>query len=86
MRPSNRSAPRSAFLPPCSPDFNPIELAFAKLNAFLRAIRPRTFEHVCDLITAALGLLTSDECANHSCHCGERVATPYGRLGRVLFG
>ncbi len=29
------------FLPPYSPDFNPIELAFAKLKAFLRAVRPR---------------------------------------------
>jgi transposase len=29
------------FLPPYSPDFNPIELAFAKLKAFLRAARPR---------------------------------------------
>ena len=43
------------FLPPYSPDFNPIELAFAKLKAFLRAARPRTFEHVCELIAAALG-------------------------------
>ncbi len=30
------------FLPPYSPDFNPIELAFAKLKAFLRAARPRS--------------------------------------------
>ena len=53
------------FLPPYSLDFNPIELAFAKLKAFLRATRPRTFEQVCDLIAAALGLFTSDECANY---------------------
>ena len=45
------------FLPPYSPDFNPIELAFAKLKAFLRAARPRTFDHVCELIAAALGAL-----------------------------
>ena len=37
------------FLPPYSPDFNPIELAFAKLKAFLRAARPRTFDHVCTI-------------------------------------
>ena len=30
------------FLPAYSPDFNPIELAFAKLKAFLRAARPRS--------------------------------------------
>ena len=39
-------------------------------------MRPRTFEQVCDLIAAALGLVTSDECANNARHCGYRVATP----------
>jgi len=63
------------FLPPYSPDFNPIEQAFAKLKAFLRAMRPRTFEHVCQLIAAALGLFTPDECANFIRHCGYRVST-----------
>ena len=62
------------FLPPYSPDFNPIELAFAKLKAFLRAARPRTFEHVCALIAAALGLFMPDECANYVRHCGYRFA------------
>ena len=33
-------------LPPYSPDFNPIEQTFAKLKAFLRAARPRTFDQV----------------------------------------
>ena len=42
------------FLPPYSPDFNPIEFAFAKLKAFSRAARPRTFDHVCNLIAVAL--------------------------------
>ncbi len=63
------------FLPPYSPDFNPIELAFAKLKAFLRAARPRSFDQVCGLIAAALGLFTPDECANYVRHCGYRVAT-----------
>lgn len=63
------------FLPPYSPDFNPIELAFAKLKAFLRAARPRTFDRVCDLIAAALALFTADECANYIRHCGYRVST-----------
>src|SRR5450631_199447 len=52
------------FLPPYSPDFNPIELAFAKLKAFLRAARPRSFDQVCTLIAAALGLFTPTECRN----------------------
>ena len=63
------------FLPPYSPDFNPIELAFAKLKAFLRAARPRSFEQVCALVAAALGLFLPDECANYVRHCGYRVAT-----------
>ena len=62
------------FLPPYSPDFNPIELAFAKLKAFLRAARPRSYEQVCALIAIALDLFTPDECANYVRHCGYRVA------------
>jgi transposase len=63
------------FLPPYSPDFNPIEQAFAKLKAFLRAARPRTFDQVCDLIRIALTLFTADECANYIRHSGYRVTT-----------
>jgi transposase len=63
------------FLPPYSPDFNPIELAFAKLKAFLRAARPRTFDHVTALVAMALHRYTPAECANYVRHCGYRVAT-----------
>ena len=63
------------FLPPYSPDFNPIELAFAKLKAFLRAARPRSFDHVSALIATALGLFTPAECRNYVRHCGYRLAT-----------
>jgi transposase len=61
------------FLPPYSPDFNPIEQAFAKLKALLRAARPRTFDHVCALVAAALDLYAPTECANYVRHCGYRV-------------
>jgi len=63
------------FLPPYSPDFNPIEMAFAKLKAFLRAARPRTFDHVCEVMATALALFMPDECANYVRHCGYRVTT-----------
>jgi transposase len=63
------------FLPPYSPDFNPIELAFTKLKAFLRAARPRTFDQVCELIAAALELFTPTECRNFVRHCGYRLST-----------
>ena len=66
---------RLRFLPPYSPDFNPIEQAFAKLKAFFRAVRPRTFDHVCESMAAALGLFMPDECANYVRHCGYRFTT-----------
>lgn len=58
------------FLPPSSPDFNPIELAFAKLTAFFRAARPRTFEEICRLFATALGLFTATACTGDVRHCG----------------
>jgi transposase len=61
------------FLPPYSPDFNPIELAFAKLKAFLRAARPRNFDQVTALVAAALALYTPTECRNYIRHCGYRL-------------
>ena len=63
------------FLPPYSPDFNPIEQAFAKLKAFLRAARPRTFDQVNALVATALPLFTPTECRNCVRQCGYRVAT-----------
>ena len=66
---------RVRFLPPYSPDFNPIELAFAKLKAFLRAARPRSFDQVCSLIAIALELFTPDECAAYARHCGYRATS-----------
>ena len=66
---------RLRFLPPYSPDFNPIEQAFAKLKAFLRAARPRTFDQVNALVATALTLYTPIECANYIRNCGYRVAT-----------
>ena len=63
------------FLPPYSPDLNPIEMAFAKLKAFLRAARPRTFDQVLELVAIALPLFTPQECLNFVRHCGYRVST-----------
>ena len=62
------------FLPPYSPDFNPIEQAFAKLKAFLRAARPRTFDQVLALVAAAIDLFRPDECRNYIRHSGYRLA------------
>jgi hypothetical protein len=63
------------FLPPYGPDFNPVELAFAKLKIFLRAARPRSFDHVVELVAIALQLFAPLECQNFVRHCGYRVTT-----------
>jgi transposase len=68
-----RAGAQLRFLPPYSPDFNPIEQAFAKLKAFLRAARPRTFDQVTALVAAALALFTPDECRNYVRHSGYRL-------------
>jgi transposase len=70
-----RAGARLRFLPPYSPDFNPIELAFAKLKAFFRAARPRSFDQVVELFAIALQLVTPRECLNFVRHCGYRVST-----------
>ena len=69
-----RVGARLRFLPPYSPDFNPIEQAFAKLKAFLRAARPRSFDQVVDLVAIALELFSPAECLNFVRHCGYRVS------------
>jgi hypothetical protein len=54
----------AASLPPCSPDFNPIEVAYAKLKAALRAAEARTIPDLWQAIADALRRFTSQECAN----------------------
>jgi len=49
-------------LPPYSPDFNPIEHAFAKLKAILRKAAARTAPRLSDAVRGALPQFTPDEC------------------------
>ena len=53
------------YLPPSSPDFNPIENAFAKLKALLRKAAERTVEGLWTAIGRLLDAFTPDECANY---------------------
>ena len=53
------------YLPPYSPDFNPIEMAFAKLKALLRGVAARTIPTLWQAIAAALDRVTPDECQNY---------------------
>ena len=58
------------FLPPYSPDFNPIEQAFAKIKALLRKAAARTVEALDTAITAALEAFSHEECANYFANSG----------------
>jgi transposase len=53
------------FLPPYSPDFNPIENAFAKLKALLRAKAEQTITALWNTVGALVAIFTPDECANY---------------------
>ncbi len=59
-----------AYLPPYSPDLNPIELAFSKLKTMLRKSAERTVEGLWTRIGQLLDHFTPEECRNYFRHCG----------------
>lgn len=58
------------YLPPYSPDLNPIEQAFAKLKALLRRAAARTRDKLWDTIGALLDRFPQRECRNFIENCG----------------
>ncbi len=56
---------RLMFLPPYSPDYNPIENAFSKLKALLRKAAARTVDDLWRVIGDSLDAFTPTECANY---------------------
>jgi transposase len=58
------------YLPPYSPDYNPIEQAFAKVKARLRAAEIRTVAGVEDFLGQVLDEFPPGECASYLRHCG----------------
>jgi len=65
------------FLPPYSPDFNPIEKKFAKLKALLRKAAQRTVDGLWTTIGRLSDTFTTTECANYFSACGydpDRIA------------
>lgn len=61
---------RMRFLPPYSPDFNPIEMAFAKLKTALRAAAERNREDLWKRIGKLLDTFHPTECQNYIRHAG----------------
>jgi len=66
------------YLPPYSPDFNPIEEAFAKLKHILRKIGARGKEALIEAMGRALGAVSTEDVRGFFAHCGYR--TPVQQL------
>ena len=63
------------YLPPYSPDLNPIEQLFAKLNAMLRSAAARTKDALWDAIGCSLETFSGDECRNYLAHYGHEFTS-----------
>jgi transposase len=58
------------YLPPYSPDFNPIENMWSKVKAILRTAAARTIDTVVDAVATALDAITLEDCDGYFRHCG----------------
>lgn len=58
------------YLPPYSPDYNPIEHLWSKLKQYLRSVMPRTFEAVCQAMADGLDRITLSDCRGFFQNCG----------------
>jgi transposase len=61
---------RLQFLPPYSPDLNPIELCWSKVKAALRRAKARTFDDLVETIARALRSISLTDIQNWFAHCG----------------
>jgi len=61
---------RLEFLPPYSPDFNPIELCWSKVKAALRAAKARTLEALVEAVAEALRSISLTDIQDWFAHCG----------------
>jgi transposase len=64
------------YLPPYSPDFNPIEKCWSKIKQHLRASKARILETLDLAITAAMAAITAQDSAAWFQYCGYRIQTP----------
>jgi transposase len=58
------------FLPPYSPDFNPIEMMWSKIKQLIRGAEPRTFEALVQAVFAAMDAVTATDATGFFSHCG----------------
>lgn len=62
------------YLPPYSPDLNPIENAFSKFKWLLKSVSERTVEALWETCGRLLDQFTESECRNYIRHCGYRYS------------
>ena len=62
------------YLPPYSPDFNPIEEAFSKIKGILRKAEARTREALVEAMGRALPSVSARDASSFFKHCGYRAA------------
>jgi transposase len=63
------------FLPTYSPDLNPVELCWSKVNSRLRALKPRTVDDLLAALTDAFASITPHDILSWFRHCGYRVTS-----------
>lgn len=61
------------FLPPYSPDLNPIEMVFSKIKQLLRSLACRTREQLWDQLKPVLQAITPTDAVNCFAHCGYKL-------------
>ena len=71
-----QSGAQLLYLPPYSPDFNPIEQCWAKLQHSLRAAKARLLQALEQAITAGIATITPQNSAAWFQHCGYRIQLP----------
>jgi len=59
------------YLPPYSPDLNPIETVISEIKSHLRKIKARTFDEICEGVNISIDLVTPEHAVNHflNCYC-----------------
>ena len=65
-----KAGARLWYLPPYSPDLNPIEQVFAKIKHWMRIAQKRTIDDACDHIGHLVTSVMSDECSNYFVNAG----------------
>jgi transposase len=61
------------YLPPYSPDFNPIEEAFSKIKGLFRKVEARTREALVEAIGVAISAVTAGDARGFFAHCGYSI-------------